>query len=95
MKVDFTHKTGRIQPMSRRDAEILQRLGRGTYLTRDMRASTSLVPSSTPVEPPSDELDALSAEELHRLAKERGVEVHHRAGADKVKEALRKAQSGN
>lgn len=91
MKVDFKHKSGRVQPMSRRDAEILQRLGRGTYLTRDMRAATAKTPES----PPSDELDALSAEELHELAKKRGVEVHHRAGADKVKEALRKAQPGN
>lgn len=36
-----------------------------------------------------DGLDQLSAEQLHALAKERGVKVHHAAGADKVREALR------
>ncbi len=36
-----------------------------------------------------DGLDELNAEQLHALAKERGVSVHHKAGADKVREALR------
>lgn len=39
MKVVFTHKNGRKQSMSRRDADILQKLKRGTYMTRDMQAS--------------------------------------------------------
>lgn len=38
-----------------------------------------------------DDLDGLDAEQLHALAKERGVKVHHAAGADKVREALREA----
>lgn len=38
MKVIFQHKSGRKQPMQRRYADILQKLGRGTYMTRDMRA---------------------------------------------------------
>lgn len=38
MKVIFQHKGGRKQPMQRRYADILQKLGRGTYMTRDMRA---------------------------------------------------------
>lgn len=38
MKVIFTHKGGRKQSMQRRYADILQKLGRGTYMTRDMRA---------------------------------------------------------
>ncbi|WP_312288801.1 hypothetical protein [Stutzerimonas nitrititolerans] len=88
MKVNFKHKSGRIQAMSRRDAEILQRLGRGAYMTRDLQATA-------PDQETLDEFDALSVEELHALAKERGIEVHHRAGAEKVKDALRKAQSGN
>lgn len=37
----------------------------------------------------SDELDGLSVEELRELANERGVNVHHRAGADKIRAALR------
>lgn len=93
MKVNFKHKSGRIQAMSRRDAEILQRLGRGTYMTRDLQAAP--VAATAPEQETLDEFDALSVEELHALAKERGIEVHHRAGAEKVKDALRKAQSGN
>lgn len=38
MKVIFTHKNGREQPMQRRYADILQKLKLGTYMTRDMRA---------------------------------------------------------
>lgn len=41
--------------------------------------------------PVGDDLDGLDAEQLHALAKERGVKVHHAAGADKVREALREA----
>lgn len=36
-------------------------------------------------------LDDMDAEALHALAKERGVKVHHAAGADKVRKALRDA----
>jgi hypothetical protein len=41
--------------------------------------------------PVNDGLDELNTEQLHALAKERGVKVHHNAGADKVREALREA----
>jgi len=40
-----------------------------------------------------DGLDDMEAEQLHALAKERDVKVHHNAGADKVREALREAAS--
>lgn len=38
-----------------------------------------------------ENLEDLDAEALHALAKERGVRVHHRAGEEKVREALREA----
>ena len=39
MKVIFTHRMGgREQAMDVRYADILQKLGRGTYMTRDMQA---------------------------------------------------------
>lgn len=47
-----------------------------------------------PVDAPAvvdDGLDALDKEQLHALAKERDVKVHHMAGADKVRAALREA----
>jgi hypothetical protein len=38
-----------------------------------------------------DGLGGLDKDQLHALAKERGVKVHHMAGADKVRAALREA----
>lgn len=38
MKVEFSYKNGRVRVMAERDARILQKLGKGSYLTRDMRA---------------------------------------------------------
>jgi len=41
MKVIFTHRMGgREQAMDVRYADILQKLGRGTYMTRDMQAQS-------------------------------------------------------
>lgn len=90
-KVTFTYKNGRERMLSARDAELLQRLGKGTYLTRDMVATRP----ATVVVPATDskyvDLDALDGDALHALARERGVKVHHKAGADKVRAALREA----
>ena len=36
-----------------------------------------------------DELDALDRDALFALAVERGIKVHHKAGADKIRKALR------
>lgn len=36
--VEFKYRDGRTKQMSRRYADILQKLKHGTYLTRDMRA---------------------------------------------------------
>ena len=38
------------------------------------------------------DLAALDKEALHALAKERGVKVHHNAGAETVRKALAEAQ---
>lgn len=90
-KVTFTYKNGRERMLSARDAELLQRLGKGTYLTRDMAAARPF-PVVMPVADNKDvDLDSLDGEALHALARERGVKVHHKAGADKVRAALREA----
>lgn len=47
MSVTFQYKSGRTRRMQRRYADILQKLGHGTYMTRDMRAQP---PSSDDVE---------------------------------------------
>lgn len=100
-KVDFTFKNGHTRIMAKRQAEILGKLGHGQYLTRDMVAGRSAVlqPPAAPEAPQpepavlavDDDLEALDKEQLHALAKERGVKVHHMAGAEKVRAALREA----
>jgi len=50
-----------------------------------------LQPAVVPDLPSNDGLEGLDAERLHALARERGVRVHHKAGADKVRAALRGA----
>jgi hypothetical protein len=102
-KINFTHKNGRVQTMPRRFADVLQKLGRGSYLTRDMTAATgglvdagaaNLVGNQDIADiypQKGDGLDRLDAEALHALARVRGVKVHHNAGAEKVRAALREA----
>jgi hypothetical protein len=58
MRVNFQYANGRERMMSRRDANILQKLGRGTYMTRDMRA----LPVVEPVNTEDDALTALRAQ---------------------------------
>lgn len=87
-KVLFSYKSGRERLIPKRDADLLARLGKGTYMTRDMAAQ----PVSDQPEGNSVDLSVLSAEELHFLAKQRGVKVHHKAGPEKVRAALREAQ---
>lgn len=114
-KVDFIFKNGHTRIMPKRQAEMLGKLGHGTYQTRDMafqpmltkpmQAAAAPVPEPVPepgpvadapgpVDAPAavdNGLDALDKEQLHALAKERDVKVHHMAGADKVRAALREA----
>lgn len=84
-KVQFTYKTGRRKMIRQRDAELLRRLGQGTYLTRDLVAQRS-------DSPPETDIDSMDKDQLHALAKSRGVKVHHMAGAEKVRAALREAK---
>lgn len=110
MKVDFIHKNGRVQTMDKRYADVLQKIGRGTYQAHDMHVVPAAAPVTMPAAPVAkpnvsasevaaesetktidDGLDGLDAAALHTLAKDRGIEVHHRAGADKVRAALRGA----
>lgn len=51
----------------------------------------AIQPAAAVEQPVDDGLDDLDAEQLHALAKERGIKVHHASGAEKVREALRGA----
>lgn len=99
MNVDFKYINGRQRTMNRRYADVLSKLGHGTYMTRDMRAAEPapvapepVVPAQEQPEPATLDLDAMDADALHALAQERGVKVHHKTGADKVRDALRQAK---
>lgn len=105
-KVDFTLKNGRIERMHPKIAELLQRKGKGTYQTTAVQESPQravLVPEptpviDTPVDPgfPEDAVDtpvdlaSMSVDDLREHAKRQGVQVHHRAGTEKIIEALAK-----
>lgn len=90
-KVTFTYKNGRERMLSARDAELLQRLGKGIYLTRDMGAARPVAVVVPAAGNKGVDLDSLDGDALHAIARERGVKVHHKAGADKVRAALREA----
>jgi len=76
--------------MQRRYAEILQKLGRGTYMTRDMRAR--------PAQPPTDGADqaATSPDELTDLRAEYhevvGKRPYHGWNADTLREKIAEAK---
>lgn len=89
MKVEVRLKNGRIM----RTNEAVARVLRNRMLVAEDAYPTRVLVTETPVVKVADNLDGLTVEELHALAKERGVEVHHRAGAEKVRAALREAQS--
>lgn len=83
----------------RRVADFVARrlIGRGLAEPADAPAAVEApeapkAPEPKPEIPVADEgdgLDSLDAEALHALAKERGIAVHHRSGADRVRAALR------
>lgn len=87
-RVEFKFKNGHTKMLNLRQAELLTKAGIGTYATRMMAASPTVAQDvvSTVVQ---DDLESMTKEELHALAKDRGVKVHHNAGAEKVREALR------
>lgn len=88
MKVEVKLKNGR----TFRTTEAVARVLRNRMLVAEDSYPTRMLVTETPNTDFADPLDSMGPEELHALAKERGVEVHHRAGADKVRAALREAQ---
>lgn len=85
MRVNFKYKNGRERMMSRRDANILQKLGRGTYMTRDMRAQPA-----APSTEEDQELSALRAEYQAVV----GKRPFHGWGLDTLREKIAEARQG-
>lgn len=89
MKVTFIHRGGREQPMQRRYADVLQKLGRGTYMTRDMRAHPVIQPDASDAVPnvteeAPDDLTALRAEYQEIV----GRRPYHGWDADQLREKI-------
>jgi len=80
MKVIFTHKNGREQPMQRRYADILRKLKRGTYMTRDMQAQALR---------DDEELSRLRAEYQEAV----GKRAFHGWDADEIRQRIEEAES--
>lgn len=85
MSVEFQFKNGRTKVMSARFADILAKMGKGEYATREMRAAKNLPGTRGEVD-----IDELDIDALRALADERGVKFHEKAGADKLRSLLRK-----
>lgn len=76
-QVIFTFSGGRTRKVSQAEARLLTRMGKGSVVVAEA----------------APDLDALDADALRALAQERGLKVHHNAGADKLRAALREAQA--
>lgn len=72
-QVIFTFKDGRTRKVTQAESRLLLRLGKGSVV----------VAAAAP------DLDAMDLDALRALAQERGLKVHHNAGADKLRAALR------
>ena len=62
-RVDFLFKNGHTRVMARRQAEIISKLGHGTYMTRDMKAGEVELPAQEEESKPivmsvADDLDS-------------------------------------
>ena len=98
MKIEVERK-GKTIKVNAKVAEVLMRKGivREAYQTRDMVAapveSVRVVTavSSPSIEGSADDMDSMDKEQLHALAKQRGLSLHHLLGAEKVRAALREA----
>ena len=87
-RVTFKFNNGKQRAMLKIQAEFLERRGLG-YLSRDMADQPKEIKQPDMGNPISDDLDAMDKAQLHALAKERGLQLHHMLGADKVRAALR------
>jgi hypothetical protein len=90
-RVTFKFNNGKERAMLKIQAEFLERRGLG-YLSRDMADQPKVIKQpdmGNPISQVTDDLDAMDKAQLHALAKERGLQLHHMLGADKVRAALR------
>ena len=68
-RVVFNHRSGRVEEMELRYATVLQKLGRGSYMTRDMRPQPVLTDVKVEIQT-ATEVGAV--EEVQEAPKKRG-----------------------
>lgn len=89
VKFEFT-RGGRSKMVTPTQAKVLARARLGTYETRDMARAPARAAVAPAVAPSHrDYLDDMQEIPLRALALERGLELHHRLGLDKVRAAIR------
>lgn len=94
-RVNFIfNRNGHTRLVSPAQAKLLNRIGLGVVEDHSMEyrpAVTKVIVPESPMQSfvAGDGLDEMSKEDLHALAKSRGLTLHHMLGADKVRAALR------
>lgn len=83
--VNFTYNGGDVREMEERYAVILQQLGHGTYMTRDMQAA-----ASRPVAPVkvAEDIESLREEYKSKF----GKKAYHGWSAEELKEKIAGAE---
>jgi hypothetical protein len=76
------------------DARILVAIGHaGDPPPPEQYSTRVMTPGRSGVTTKAEDLDSMDIEALRTLAAERGVRVHHFAGAERIRAAIREAQS--
>lgn len=94
MIVEFK-RNGRHKQMNAKLARLLVKQGHVRIVDVGVETTVSEKPEAVPevvaVEVPDEgqDLDAMGVEELRALAEVSGLTVHHRAGAERIRELLR------
>ena len=96
MFVLFRMNNGKHRRVSRRDARLLTKLGRGAIVGVESVSNATAKKIIEPEQPAlldapviADNIDSMNLDELRMLADERGVYVHHRSGEERIRAILR------
>lgn len=86
MRVRFQYKNGTVRPMNKNHAGLLEKLKKGRIVQDE---STPAEPKPAPAGDVSGiDLHSLTDEQLHTLAKEKNIKVHHKIKGEKLIAAI-------
>lgn len=81
MRVRFQYKNGTVRPMNKNHAGVLEKLKKGRILPDENKPEDLPPPPGDSV---SSDLQSLTDEQLHALAKENDIKVHHKVKGEKL-----------